>query len=203
MQDNPYAASAASIADERMSNPSAGPGELVYAGFWRRFGAYWIDVAIFLPLGWLTYVLGEMSRLFHAYWFVPSLLIGLAFHVYLVKRYGGTPGKLILKMRIAMVDGASVTTRAAFLRYSVLFLLTALSSLAMVKGALAMGDAYYLSLSYMEKVRVIVARAPAWYPIVTLLIQVWVLGEFVTMMFNHRRRAVHDYMAGTVVVVRT
>jgi uncharacterized RDD family membrane protein YckC len=31
--------------------------------------------------------------------------------------------------------------------------------------------------------------------------QIWIWGEFVTMLFNKKRRAVHDYMAGTVVIM--
>jgi uncharacterized RDD family membrane protein YckC len=173
---------------------------LQYAGFWRRFFAYWIDALVLLPMVGVAYVLGEESRMFNLYWFIPELLIGLLFHVYLVKRYGGTPGKLMLKMRIALVDGSSITTKAAILRYSILFVLLALSSLALVMGTLAMTDALYFSLGYVARSEKIVELAPSWYFTVSVLIQVWVWGEFVTMLLNKRRRAVHDYLAGTVVV---
>jgi len=36
--------------------------------------------------------------------------------------------------------------------------------------------------------------------VVNILMQVWIWGEFLTMLFNKKRRAVHDFMAGTVVV---
>jgi uncharacterized RDD family membrane protein YckC len=45
-----------------------------------------------------------------------------------------------------------------------------------------------------------VELAPAWHPTVTVLLQIWVWGEFVTMLFNKKRRAVHDFIAGTVVI---
>ena len=69
-----------------------------YAGFWRRFGAHWFDVVILIPLISIVMWGGEQSRLFQLYYLVPGLLFGLFFHVYLVKRYGGTPGKLLLKI---------------------------------------------------------------------------------------------------------
>ncbi|MNR36189.1 hypothetical protein D3C85_1540850 [compost metagenome] len=47
---------------------------------------------------------------------------------------------------------------------------------------------------------VLVEQAPLWYPAVNVALQVWIWGEFITMLLNKRRRAVHDYMAGTVVV---
>lgn len=178
------------------------PG-LVYASFWRRFLAYWIDFAVLLPLMALEYLAGEQTRMFYAYWLVPRMLFGWFFHVYLVKRYGGTPGKLLLKMRIALVDGSPVTTRAAVLRYSVLFLLSALSSLALVMSTLAMTDELYFSLGYMARAQKMVEMAPPWYFTLNVFLQVWVWGEFVTMLFNKRRRAVHDYMAGTIVIRST
>jgi uncharacterized RDD family membrane protein YckC len=173
---------------------------LRYAGFWRRFLAFWIDAAILLPLFGLAFYFSEESRMFYIYSFAPRLLLGLFFNIYLVRRYGGTPGKLILKTRITLVDGSPVTTRAAILRYFVLFVLSALSSLAMVMSTLAMTDEMYLSLGFIERMQKMEAMAPSWDFTVIVLTQVWIWGEFVTLLFNRRRRAVQDYIAGTVVV---
>src|SRR5262245_12337481 len=177
-------------------------GELVYAGFWRRFGAFWIDVAVLLPLTAIAYYFGEKTRLFYLYWFLPGLLIGLWYHVYLVARYGGTPGKLLLDTRIAMTDGSPVTTNAAALRYSVLFVLSALSTLALMLAILKMTDEEYFSVGYLERSVRLVEAAPPWYQMVNILTQIWVWSEFVTMLFNRKRRAIHDFMAGTVVIRR-
>lgn len=177
-----------------------GDAEIRYAGFWQRFGAYWVDVIVMLPLMALAYFGGEWSRLFQLYWFVPGLLFGLFFSVYLVKRYGGTPGKLVLNTRIAMLDGSPVTLKAALIRHAVLFLLSALMALALVQATLHITDAEYFSLGYLARAVRLVELAPSWYMPVSVLLQVWVWGEFVTMLFNKRRRAVHDFLAGTIVV---
>lgn len=186
-----------------LTGPEGPAPGLLYAGFWRRLLAYGIDIAVLSPLMGLQYLVSGQTRMFHAYWLVPGMLFGWFFHVYLVKRYGGTPGKLLLKMRIALVDGSPVTTKAAVLRYSVLFLLSALSSVALVMSTLSMTDELYFSLGYMDRARKMVELAPPWYFMLNVLLQVWVWGEFATMLFNKRRRAVHDYMAGTVVVRST
>jgi uncharacterized RDD family membrane protein YckC len=175
-------------------------GELVYAGFWRRFGAFWIDFLVLLPLIGIAYYFGEQTRLFQLYWFIPGLLFGLWYHVYLVARYGGTPGKLLLDMRIAMTDGSPATTNAAALRYSVLFVLSILSSLALLLAVLKMTDEEYFSLAYIERAGRMVELAPPWYQTVNLFMQIWIWSEFLTMLFNKKRRAIHDFMAGTVVV---
>jgi len=196
MERGPYAPPKSQVRDV-VEVPAGG---LVYAGFWRRFGAYWIDFLVLLPLMGIGYYFGEQSRLFQVYWFIPGLLIGLWFHVDLVRRYGGTPGKLLLSTRIAMTDGSPVTANAAALRYSVLFVLSTAASLAILLAALRMGDDEYFSLAYLARVQRMVELAPTWYQPVNILLQIWVWSEFVTMLFNKKRRAIHDFMAGTVVI---
>jgi uncharacterized RDD family membrane protein YckC len=63
-----------------------------------------------------------------------------------------------------------------------------------------MSDETYFSLGYLARSQELVRTAPGWYGMVSILMQVWIWGEFVTMLFNRKRRAVHDFMAGTVVV---
>jgi uncharacterized RDD family membrane protein YckC len=198
-QRNPYEPPGAQL-DQQASAPTASSAELQYATFWQRFGAYWIDVLVLAPLGVVVYFLAETSRYFYMYWYFLGLLIGLFFHVYLVRRYGGTPGKLLLKTRIALVDGSPITTNAAALRYAVLFILTAVSSAALSMGVLSMTDEMYFSLGYVARAQKMMELAPSWQPMVNVLVQIWIWGEFISMLFNKKRRAVHDFMAGTVVV---
>jgi uncharacterized RDD family membrane protein YckC len=198
-QRNPYEPPGAQL-DQQASAPTASGAELQYATFWQRFGAYWIDVLVLAPLAVVVYFLAETSRYFYIYWYFLGLLIGLFFHVYLVRRYGGTPGKLLLKTRIALVDGSPITTNAAALRYAVLFILTAVSSAALSMGVLSMTDEMYFSLGYVARAQKMMELAPSWQPMVNVLVQIWIWGEFISMLFNKKRRAVHDFMAGTVVV---
>jgi len=173
---------------------------MTYAGFWQRLGAYCLDFLILLPLMAIAYIGDSWSRFFQIYWFLPGLVLGVWYDVYLVARYGGTPGKLVLDMRIAMVDGSPVTPKAAFLRYLVLFVLIQLSAIALIIGTLKMTDQEWLSLEYMARTTRLVEAAPSWYQGLTLLINVWIWSEFVTLLFNKKRRAIHDFIAGTVVL---
>jgi uncharacterized RDD family membrane protein YckC len=173
---------------------------LNYAGFWRRFGAFWIDFVVFTPVMAFAYFMSERFRLFSVYWFIPGAAIGLWFYVYLVAKYGGTPGKLLLKLKIALVDGSPVTYRAAAIRYAVLFLLSLASSAGIAAATWSMSDDLYFSLGYLERSKAITELAPSWYGIAAIGIQVWVWSEFISMLFNKKRRAIHDFMAGTVVI---
>jgi uncharacterized RDD family membrane protein YckC len=199
IQANPYDAPQPPISlDSLPSSPE--PETIVYASFWQRFLAHLVDKIIFLPFAGIVYLIGEKTRLVYLYWFIPGLIIGLLFHVYLVKRFGGTPGKLLLKSRIAMVDGSPVTTQASIIRYSVSFILTAATELAILIATLSMSDADYFSMGYMKRAAQIVSLAPSWYSTTTMLLSVWIWSEFITMLFNKKRRAVHDFMAGTIVI---
>jgi len=171
-----------------------------YAGFWRRLGALVVDTLVLLPLTGLALWGTGHSRLFYAYWLLPSLAFNLWFYVHLVRRYGGTPGKLALKMRIAMRDGAPVTVKAALLRNAPLFILSGLASVAAALACLQMDDTVYLSLDFLDRGKAMEKLMPAWYPAVFILLQLWIWAEFVTMLLNRQRRAVHDLIAGTVVI---
>jgi len=171
-----------------------------YAGFWRRFGAYWLDFIIYLPIGAISMWAFGQSRLSNLYLFLPNILFSFLFHIYLVQRYGGTPGKLILKTKIAKLDGSYVGYKEAILRYSVTFTLSTLMSIAIIMATLGMTDAEYFSFGWQERYHQLVNRAPSWYQIVNVLLNIWVWSEFVTMLTNKKRRALHDFIAGTVVV---
>jgi uncharacterized RDD family membrane protein YckC len=171
-----------------------------YAGFWRRFGAYWIDGIVMLPLIGIAYFFDGRTRLFHFYWLLPGEALGIWYSVYLVAIHGGTPGKLLLNTKIVMLDGSPITFKAATIRYSVLFGLSLASSVGMAMACLAMTDDQYFSLNYFNRNVVLMRLTPSWYRTVSILSQVWIWSEFITMMFNKKRRAIHDFIAGTVVV---
>ena len=63
-----------------------------------------------------------------------------------------------------------------------------------------MSDELYFSLGYIARAQKKVELAPSWYSTVSILMQIWIWSEFVSMLFNKRRRAVHDFIAGTVVL---
>ena len=69
---------------------------LRYAGFGPRLAANLLDFVIMIPLIALSFWGSSYFRLFEVYYFLPGIVFGLFFSVYLVRRYGGTPGKLLV-----------------------------------------------------------------------------------------------------------
>ena len=174
--------------------------ELRYAGFWSRLGALLLDMLIMLPLGALAFWGSERYRLFDLYYLVPGTVFSFFYGVYLVRRFGGTPGKLIVGIRIRKVSGEPVGYREAVLRYMPEFILGTLMSIALLMSVLHMSDADYHALSFMDRAKRTVELAPSWYKPLQIAQNVWVWGELIVLLTNRKRRALHDFIAGTVVV---
>ena len=174
--------------------------DFVYVGFWRRVAAYIIDIAVLTPYAlfssWFAYSSKEGFLICQA----VAFLIGIIFEIYLVKRFGGTPGKLLMKMRIAKLDGSPVGYREASIRYSVLFVISLVSSVALIISAFNMPDLEYAALTHKTRGMRLRELAPVWYQPVEIAGSVWVWSEFVVLLTNRKRRAIHDFMAGTVVI---
>lgn len=175
--------------------------ELPYSRFWDRVGAALIDFLIMLPVVGIDYLFGSESRFFQLYMLVPVQVLTVFLQIYMVVKYGGTPGKLLVGLRIAKLDGAPVTVKEAVLRYSVVWVMGLAIVAVTIMAAMGMSDADYSSLSYMERSVAISQRAPliGW---ISGLMQVWIWGNIITVLANTKRRALHDFIAGTVVLRR-
>lgn len=174
--------------------------DIQYGGFWRRLAALVLDLLIlFLPLAALEYWGADRDRLFSAYFLVPSTLVGLYYHVFLVRRFGGTPGKLLLQLRIRKASGDTAGYRESLLRYAPELALGLLLSLSLIPPLLRMTDAEYHGLSFLERSSRLWELAPAWTQPLQIAQQVWIFSEIVVLLTNDKRRALHDFLAGTVV----
>jgi uncharacterized RDD family membrane protein YckC len=199
IENNGIAASVSGV-QGRSATSGVGETELIYVGFWRRLAAYVIDFLLLVPYGLFATWFAYMSKYAFAFNQLVGMVIAVVFDVYLVKRFGGSPGKLIMEIRIAKVDGRPVGYKEASIRYSILFVISLLTSVALAGSALNMSNFDYAALTSKTRARHIRELAPAWYQPVEIAGSVWVWSEFLVLLTNRKRRALHDFMAGTVVV---
>lgn len=176
--------------------------QLRYAGFWPRLGSLLLDIVIMMPLAIIAYIGQNHYRLFDVYELLPLVLFGLWFNVYLVGRFGGTPGKLILGMRIVKVSGEAASYGAAFIRNFPLFILDAVWRIGFALALLQMTDAAYFALDWHHRNVALAKMVPPWSHWVQVGMSVWFWSEVVVLLTNKKRRAIHDFIAGTVVVKR-
>lgn len=174
--------------------------ESLYAGFWLRLGAMLLDVLILLPVWGLVGYINYQYVDSYYYTLVPSLLISFWYGVYLVKRYGGTPGKLLLGITILRIDGNDVTWREAMLRELVTIVFS-LGYAALTIFALSLVDRVeYQEIPWRQKQRYLESVAPITFGMYRWLSGAWFWSELIVLLFNARKRALHDFIAGTVIV---
>ena len=195
--------------DSVKHQPSAGPQPrphitntepLRYAGFWVRAGAILLDGIICLPLGLLAFWGYSNFRLFSLYYLIPGILFGLFYQVYLVRRFGGTPGKLKMGLRVRRTDGEPVSYSDAFLRHLPALIIGQLGSLAMIAAVSQITDAKYDSLSFMEQATMKAKLVPSWYSPLSIIANIWLVGSVICLLTNRRKQTLHDFLADTVVV---
>jgi uncharacterized RDD family membrane protein YckC len=58
----------------------------------------------------------------------------------------------------------------------------------------------YLIAGYMERVKLTMPHYPEFSNDMNIFSDVWYCSEMVVLLFNKRKRALHDFIAGTVVI---
>lgn len=162
-----------------------------YNTFWSRFWAGFVDGLVLLPLGlidsWLlvpskpvAIVLGWAALSYSLYWL---------YSVILHARCGQTLGKMATGVKVLDVSEQSIPSlRQAFLRDIGPIAINSFAFLYLVQ--LVLNDRFAPGAA--------VNTIPAM--ILGVAAMGWFLLEIITMLTNPKRRALHDFIAGTVVV---
>ena len=163
-----------------------------YNTFWPRFCAAFIDGLVLWPISWLLDSAQKASLPVVTY--VAMFLdqtIPFAYAIYLHGTYGQTVGKWLMKVQVLSVDETRLTMRQAFLRDSI--------GLSLI--------AVYLLFAISPVFSGVSPSSREFYEHIPSVI--WKVGlitfalELITMLTNEKRRALHDYIAGSVVVRRS
>lgn len=174
--------------------------ESIYAGFWIRIGAALLDLLIVLPFAILTVYLNSLSAYSYYYTVIPNILFFFWYQIYLVKSKGGTPGKLLTGIKVIKIDGKDAGWEEAIMR-EIVTIIIMLFGIFMTITALSNADiAYYESQPWYMKSQYLMTLAPALFTLYTWAYNGWILSEFVVLLFNKRRRAIHDFIGRTAVV---
>ncbi len=178
-------------------------GARVYAGFWRRFGALVVDAFVLAPfliatLHWLPGVSIPVAMLAA----IATPVVSLSYTIYFHYRWGATLGKMAAGIRVTVPNGSPIGFKQAFLRSAVDVGFAVLAVTATVIAIHHADPAQYLSAGSTERTAYIRTLSPAWRGIVDIAAQVWAWSEVIVLLFNKRKRALHDLIAGTVVIYK-
>jgi uncharacterized RDD family membrane protein YckC len=160
----------------------------MYRTFWRRTGAALVDGLILLPFDFCLLWTGQRATVkglaILIYWVHATFTI--AYSILLHGKYGQTLGKMMTRVKVLDLVGNPIGLRRAVIRDGP-WLALALADIATATVAILSGkNAWDLG------------AATPW--VLGLAGFIWMIAELITMLTNPRRRAIHDWLAGTVVV---
>jgi uncharacterized RDD family membrane protein YckC len=123
-------------------------------------------------------------------------------YVYCVLRFGGSPGKILMKLRIVTVDGGPLTLRHALLRISPTLLQLVLST-AFLFAAEAAAGSHLDGLPAAARRAAIAAIVPLWVTnTIGVAFNLYALADLSAFLSTDHRRSLRDIIAGTVVILR-
>jgi uncharacterized RDD family membrane protein YckC len=159
-----------------------------YRTFWRRYWAGFVDGVAFLPLAVLDNWIWQHSTSIplRALWFAVYSASFPAYSILTHGLFGQTLGKRVLGVRVVDVSGRALTMVQALRREAINIpfgIWSFNAGLALV--------AHGQNPHHVEQMDV---GAAAW-----LMFGLFAL-ELLTTLTNSKRRALHDFMAGSVVV---
>jgi uncharacterized RDD family membrane protein YckC len=169
----------------------------IYVGIGSRLLAEIIDSIILLPLSIVCIRVSNKSLfLFSLSSFTGALVIYL-YNIVLVKKYGGTFGKLICRIKIVNKNYNNVNYKQSIIRYLYLIVLDFLKRMAMLLIAFnsridwgkTSGFAIYTA---MQKIKII--------KFIAVLDAVWIIAEIIVLLTNKKNQSIHDFVAKTYVV---
>ncbi|MDR0455200.1 MAG: RDD family protein [Treponema sp.] len=175
-----------------------GINEKFYSGFWPRLGANLLDGLINIPYVFLLSFINSFHLYTYLITVIPNILFIFWYNVYLPKKLGGTPGKLIVGLNIVKIDSSQIGWKEAFLRHSINIVFSFLFIIMTIASIFMADIEIYNSLSWFEKNTYLASISNI--NIVSILSNIWIWSEIVVLLFNKRKRAVHDFIAGTVII---
>lgn len=173
-----------------------------YVGFWKRVLAALIDVIIgfaFLPL-----IIPLMKYEFEQRTIIPGIIHSVAatiFWMWLVVRFGATPGKFLIKARIVRSNGKYLDWGRAFLRMLVPGIIVSVNAYLQQWNAINSAPPEIHIDSFVKIVEVLEEYGQ---PFTTIGMYLALSGyaDILVILFNKKKRAIHDFVAGSYVVTK-
>jgi len=175
-------------------------GHKVYAGFWRRLCSFYVDVLIIVPLGIFFVWLEGFDRTLSIFIVAISSVLFAMYNVFFNARFGGTPGKLALGIRITKPDGSRIGWKEAWKRSAVDLVFSFFVLVLQVWSLFLVDPADYASMKWLQRGSLVLKYYPDSYHTIQMFQNIWIWSEFVVLLFNTRKRALHDFIAETVVI---
>lgn len=172
----------------------------VYAGFGRRLGAALVDILVLMPAAVTFFYLQGIEIKVAIISLVISAILYSLYSLYFHYKFGATLGKMAVDIKVTLPDGSKIGFKQALLRSSVDLVYALLTTAAQIIAISKISPELYLDATWYERTTYLTALQPTWANISDWLFQLWYWSEFIVLLLNKRKRALHDFIAGTVVI---
>jgi len=174
-----------------------------FIGYDKRFFAATIDAAIVAPLSIVVmYIIRPYIGLNFLYsQFLVNSIFVISWLLLIVK-YGGTPGKLLLRIRIVNKQGTFISLSFALLRLLLTFLVI-INSLLKYYHAFASLPLSENPQTLREISHAIRSYGGVYNTIGTFLFVLFLIDVGIILLRNNKKnRAIHDFIAGSYVITK-
>ncbi|MBP8084400.1 MAG: RDD family protein [Spirochaetes bacterium] len=187
--------------DKKSKNKNTLKQDIEYAGFLNRFFANVIDSAIFAVIFIPVFHLLKMNQHYLFGLMLISFIITPIYFIYFHAKSGATPGKSIIGLKVVKLDFTDITLKYSILRSSgdILF-----SIMNLIWLAITIGNYYSNEQVTSEKFTYndfITLFGSLYFVAIRFMERIWFWSEVAFVLTNSKKRAIHDFIAGTVVVV--
>ncbi len=164
-----------------------------YKTFSRRFWAAVLDMGVFVPLGWLDHAIWSHVKEPNvlSVWLIINSSAGWLYSILLQGRYGQTIGKFICNVRVLDKTEKPLSMKQAIYRDALPIVIILPVLFYQVTNIL---NGQISSKGLPSPMNVTLKTYLSIYPI-------WFSLELLTMLTNKKRRALHDFIAGSVVII--
>jgi uncharacterized RDD family membrane protein YckC len=174
--------------------------KMQYAGFWVRSGACFVDALVLTPFLFLYYYLLFFSWTTTVVIQIPYLFLWSAYNIYFLGRWGQTIGKMATHVKVTRLDGSPIGYKQAFLRHFVDLALTIIGKISFLVALFSVSRVNFEISGWEARNALLRDASPYWGFWAEHALAIWILSEMIVLLFNKKKRALHDFIAGTVVI---
>ena len=178
------------------TSPAPAPDAPALASVWARFAALVLDGLLWTPIALGVAYAASRSPAWGVFLFPGALVSFVVYQVFFHAHFGATVGKMILRIRVVRTDLSPIDLNAALKRSFVDAVFRLGLATVSVQVIRSLGPVPVDSL--MDFVKALQANKS--YATLSNMESLWTLSEIATCLFHRQRRALHDLIAGTLVV---
>ncbi len=164
---------------------------------WARFAAISIDLLLSAPISLAVVYTASRAPAWGLYLFPAAVIAFILYDVYFHTRFGATLGKMALRIRVVRVDYSPLDLNVALKRSFIRAVLRLGQAIVIVQTMRALGP---LPLGNISAFVTQVLQENKSYSTLGNVDSIWTLSNIATCILHPQRRALHDFIAGTIVV---